>query len=56
MDRSPVSLIMMLVMSVASGLFILWSLYLLVRFAIAFWIAAGRLRRKWTRDDRSLTT
>jgi hypothetical protein len=53
--QSPVSLIMLLVMSVASGLFILWSLYLLVRFAIAFWIAAGKLRGKWTRDDRSLT-
>ena len=50
------SLIMMLVMSVASGLFILWSLYLLVRFAIAFWIAAGKLQHKWTRDDRSLST
>jgi len=56
MSRSPVSLIMMLAMSVASGLFLLWSLYLLVRFAIAFWIAAGKLRHKWTRDDRSLTT
>jgi hypothetical protein len=56
MSRSPVSLIMMLAMSVASGLFILWSLYLLVRFAIAFWIAAGKLRGKWTRDDRSLQT
>jgi MFS family permease len=55
-SRSPVSLILMLVMAVASGLFILWSLYLLVRFAIAFWIAAGKLRNKWTRDDRSLTT
>ncbi len=56
MSRSPVSLIMMLVMSVASGLFILWSLYLLVRFAIAFWMAAGKLQHKWTRDDRSLIT
>ena len=34
--RSPVSLVMMLVMCAASILFILWSVYLLVRFAVAF--------------------
>ena len=48
--------LMMLLMSVASCLFILWSLYLLIRFAVAFWKAARKLRRKWIRDDRSLTT
>jgi hypothetical protein len=54
MSQSTTSLIMMLVLGVASGLFILWSLYLLVRFALAFWIASHKLQRKWTRDDRSL--
>ena len=54
--RSPVSLIMMLLLGVTCFLFILWSLYLLVRFAVAFWFAAHMLRHKWTRDDRSLTT
>jgi len=39
-------------MFVTCLLFLLWSFYLLVRFAIAFRIAAGRLRGKWARDDR----
>jgi type IV secretory pathway TrbD component len=47
---------MMLLVGVTCFLFILWSLYLLVRFAVAFWFAAHMLRHKWTRDDRSLTT
>ena len=54
--RSTVSLIMMLVLGVASALFLLWSLYLLMSFADAFWTAARALRRKWSRDDRSVTT
>jgi len=54
--RSTVSLIMLLVLSIASALFLLWSLYLLLSFADAFWTAARTLRRKWSRDDRSVTT
>ena len=38
--RSTVSLIMMLVLGVASGLFLLWSVYLLMSFADAFWTAS----------------
>jgi hypothetical protein len=37
----------------ATILFLLWSTYLLIRFAIAFHIAARNLRRQWLRDDRS---
>jgi hypothetical protein len=47
-------LIAMLIMGVGCCLFFLWSLYLLMRFAIAFRIAATHLRRKWARDERSL--
>lgn len=54
-QQQPIQFVMLLILGVASSLFILWSLYLLVRFAIAFWIASATLRRKWTRDDRSLT-
>lgn len=36
---------------VGVGLFVLWSLFLLVRFAIAF---AREIRRKWKREDRAL--
>ena len=54
-QQQPIQLVMLLILSVAGCLFVLWSLYLLVRFAIAFWIASATLRRKWTRDDRSLT-
>jgi len=54
--QSSSGFLAMLLLSVAFCLFILWSLYLLVRFAVAFWIAAHKLRDKWTRDDRSLTT
>jgi hypothetical protein len=53
--RSTVSLIMMLVLGIASALFLLWSLYLLLSFAEAFWTAARTLRCKWSRDDRSVT-
>lgn len=47
---------LLLVMSVAMSLFLLWSLYLLIRFAIAFHRAAKQLRQKWDRDDRSITS
>jgi hypothetical protein len=51
---SKTSLLVQLLMGVAGGLFLLWSLYLLVRFAVAFRIAARQLRGKWVRDDRAL--
>jgi hypothetical protein len=53
--RSNVAMVIQLVLGVAFGLFVLWSLYLLVRFAVAFWFAARKLRRKWARDDRSIS-
>jgi len=49
------TMLMLLVLGVASGLFLLWSLYLLMSFAEAFWMASRALRRKWSRDDRSVT-
>jgi hypothetical protein len=54
--RSGIALLMQLLFGVAAILFILWSLYLLTRFALAFWFAARQLRQKWSRDDRSLIT
>src|ERR1700677_3256319 len=52
--KSKVALILQLLIGVACGLFLLWSLYLLIRFAIAFRMASRKLRRSWLRDDRSL--
>jgi hypothetical protein len=46
---------MVCVMTIAAMQFTIWTIYLLVRFAVAFWIAARQLRRTWNRDDRSLT-
>ncbi len=54
MSRSPIALALELIMATSASLFILWSLYLLIRFAIAFGSARRHLRRKWKRDDRSL--
>jgi hypothetical protein len=54
--RSQVALVITLVLATAGTLFVLWSLYLLVRFAIAFRHAARQLRQKWTRDDRAAAT
>jgi hypothetical protein len=54
MGRSREALWIVDLLAVASCLFMLWYLYLLVRFAIAFRVAARNLRRTWTRDDRSL--
>jgi hypothetical protein len=51
-----VELVLDLVAGVAIGLFMLWSLYLLLRFAIAFHRASRQLRRSWNRDDRARTT
>ena len=53
-SRSNVALVLMLVCGVAGLLFTLWSLYLLIRFAIAFRAASGQLKVKWTSDDKSI--
>jgi hypothetical protein len=53
-SRSNGSLLLALILSVAAALFVLWSLYLLIRFAIAFHLAARRLKSTWRRDDRAL--
>ena len=52
-NSSNWSLMLLLAMLVAATLFPLWSLYLLIRFAIAFSKAHRQLRRKWARADRS---
>ena len=52
--NSKVALVLMLVMSVCGLLFLLWSVYLLVRFAISFRRAARQLRVQWRRDDRAV--
>lgn len=55
-SRSYVSLGIVLAMTAAGALFVLWQLYLLVRFAFAFGAAARRLRRQWRADDRATVT
>jgi hypothetical protein len=52
-ERSNLAIALMLLNAVASFLFTMWSLYLLARFAIAFFAASRKLRRAWTRDDRA---
>jgi hypothetical protein len=52
-NHSPVSLILLLLIFLAAFLFVLWSLYLLIRFAIAFSKAHRQLKRKWARADRA---
>jgi hypothetical protein len=51
--RGTPSLLVGTVLGTLSFLMVLWALYLLVRFAIAFGLAARRLRRQWRRDDRA---
>ena len=53
-SRSNVALVLLLVCGVAGLLFTLWSLYLLIRFAIAFRAASRQLKVKWTSDDKSI--
>lgn len=52
--RSSVSLGLLAALLVASFLFAMWSVYLLVRFAIAFAKASRMLRTAWRRDDLSV--
>ena len=51
---SSVSLSFFVTLSAIFCLFILWSLYLLICFAISFDRASRQLRTKWKRDDRAL--
>ena len=46
--------LIVLVIGVVSGLFLFWSLYLLIRFALAFGKARKLLRRKWAAGDRAM--
>jgi hypothetical protein len=52
-SRSDLALIILLIACVAGVLFILWSLYLLIRFAVSFHLAARQMKHKWRRDDRA---
>jgi len=52
-SRSAVSLVLMVLCGVSATLLMFWSVYLLIRFAIAFHSAARELRQKWKRDDRA---
>jgi hypothetical protein len=52
--RSRTIMVVLLILSVFGCLFILWSLYLLVRFAISFRRAAQQAKQQWRRDDRAL--
>jgi len=54
-ERSNIAMAIMLVLGVGLMLFTFWSLYLLIRFTIAFRRAARQLQGKWTSDDRALT-
>ncbi len=51
--RSDVALALITLLGAAALLFILWSVYLLVRFAVAFRRASRQLNVAWRRDDRS---
>jgi hypothetical protein len=52
-SRSAGAMALMVLIAVCAFLFAMWSMYLLGRFAIAFFAASRRLRRAWTRDDRA---
>jgi hypothetical protein len=52
--NSPLGLIAPLILVVSVMLFGLWSLYLLIRFAISFRRAAKQIRQTWSAADRSI--
>jgi hypothetical protein len=52
-DHIWLSFLLIFLVDLAVPLFTLWSIYLLVRFAIAFQIAARQSRRQWMCDDRA---
>lgn len=53
-NNSTAALLIMVIFTLAVFLFLLWSIYLLLRFVIAFALAARLASRKWKRDDHSL--
>lgn len=53
-ERSTSAFVGLFILALAGSLFLLWSLYLFVRFVHAFRRAARALRGKWRDDDRSL--
>jgi hypothetical protein len=52
-NRSKVALALLVPLRVFACLFLLWSLYLLIRFAISFRRATRHLNLKWRNDDHS---
>jgi len=52
-NNSKASLALVLAGMVGSSLFLLWSLYVFIRFTLSFHRAANALRSKWDRDDRA---
>jgi hypothetical protein len=53
-SNSTAWLILMVIFNVVVFLFLLWSIYLLLRFVIAFARATIQASRKWKRDDHAL--
>jgi hypothetical protein len=53
-SRSSAAMALMLGIGTLGILFILWCLYLMIRFAFAFAKASRQLRRKWQEQDRSV--
>jgi hypothetical protein len=54
LQRSTPGMALMLVMFVGGLLFAIWSVYLLVRFTIAFRRTSRQLRAAWREDDRAI--
>ena len=52
--RSWVAMALQLLSATAAALILLWSFYLMLRFALAFRRAAKQLRTQWKRDDRAV--
>jgi hypothetical protein len=53
-SRSNVSAALLILLYLASIVFALWSVYLLIRFSIAFANASKALRRRWKVNDQAL--
>lgn len=53
-NNSTSSLLLILTLIVAGMLFWLWSVYLLIRFAVAFRRASRELKQKWKRSDHAI--
>jgi hypothetical protein len=53
-ERSQGVIVVMLILTLLASLFALWSLYLLIRFGVAFWRASRQLKAKWQADDHAL--